>query len=409
MGFSEQIKFLSKLIQYGPVYGSEGQLKTAKAIENQLNEFGWDRVWLQKFKADDLSSIHEYIPVSNLSSNYIKDANKEKLNVIAIADSGKPGPTLILNGHYDVEPIIDSSDWIESWNSGLIKNGKIWGRGASDMLGGLTSQIYIASEFARQKKKWKGKIIFTAVTDEEIGGNGTLSALLFMRSKGLINDSENTYCLIAEPSNQVIANETLGFMHMIIKVSGLARHIAGATRYDNALYSAIELINEFDKVIEEITKMHGTPKNDMIYNFGVIKGGVDAATPIDSISLEATVFYPSNIEYEKLKRFIIDQIQKKNIRLSIRFSDFYFNGQRSPSNSLSRALIHTTPNKGIVMGKFNSPCDARLFDAFGIKNVITYGPGSLAQAHTVNEFIKIENIEEYNTHIAGALKLLLKE
>lgn len=103
-------------------------------------------------------------------------------------------PTLILNGHMDVVPTGDLKRWKFPPYSGDIREGKILGRGATDMKGGLTSIIAAFTAISNVVEKLPGKLILTAVPDEETGGEHGSSWLV---KTGKV---QGEACLIGEPS-----------------------------------------------------------------------------------------------------------------------------------------------------------------------------------------------------------------
>ncbi len=397
----QQTTFLSSLIQTGPLYESaSGQLACAEMLSAELTGFGWDDVNLHCYRAGELANHPSYVPVASFGEQYAADESRVKTNVIGVIEADSPGKTLILNGHYDVEPIANPDKWDAPWNSGEVRQGRVWGRGAADMLGGLSSQLYVASRFAQDRKSWAGRIIFNAVADEEVGGNGTLASLLELRSGGLLNGPDIA-CLIAEPSDRVIGLESLGFLHMIVKAQGEARHMAGGQLRDNVLYKILEVINDFDKSLGQAIRTVNSEAQHARHTFGIIGGGTDAATPMDSIQAEATILYPVDTPAAELQKEIARLLLPRGVEVS--FSDFNFAGQRSLRGPLVRSLDVTRLDDTISLGIFPSPCDARLFSDFGIREVVTYGPGSLAQAHAANEFIELDAISSYNTHLEMAM------
>lgn len=405
-----QTQFLSKLIQTGPLYASsDGQQECARQLAEKLEEFEWDTVVVQDYTAGQLVDDPNYVPVQSFGGQYADDRDRPKQNVIGVLRGAKPGKTLLLNGHYDVEPIIHPERWERPWSSGSIIDGKIWGRGASDMLGGLSSQLYVASRLAKTRSEWSGQIIFNAVADEEVGGNGTLASLRTLRDDGFLDEPESTSCLIAEPSSATIALESLGFLHMILRAQGVARHMAGAALRENVLYDMIDVITDFSGVLHAAADRANVDRDKFWHAFGLIQGGIDAATPMPEITAESTVFYPADITVQQVRELIAEQLKTNHPAIESSFSDFYFDGHMSKKQELAELLSKTAPLDSIQTGIFPSPCDARLFEAFGISEVIVYGPGSLAQAHAANEFIKIDDIATYNAHLETALRTHLSD
>ncbi|MFI5270968.1 MAG: M20 family metallopeptidase [Candidatus Saccharimonadales bacterium] len=403
-----QTDFLSQLVQISPLYEDfSAQRNAALAIADRLEIFGWDEVALQRFSAWDLRDDPQYIDVSSFGGEYDADLDRPKNNVVGILRSGKPGKTVILNGHFDVEPVTDKERWTVDGNSGRVVDGNLWGRGSTDMLGGLSSQLYVASRLAADRNNWAGQIIFTAVTDEEIGGNGTLAVLKKLSEEGHLDTDEEISCLIAEPSEGVIALESLGFMLMNLRTRGNVGHLAGAEKSDSAIYPMLEAVDDLETILRTSAQNIFPDSDGLPFNIGSLNGGFDAATTMSSLVAESVVFYSVDIGANALRESISAEISKRAGGLEVEFPDLSFDGHRSSYGDLARALVTSRPNPLIETGIFPSPCDARLFGPFGIDNVVIYGPGSIKQAHAVDEHISIGDIDQYNTHLEAALRQYL--
>ncbi|MBM3596589.1 MAG: M20 family metallopeptidase [Alphaproteobacteria bacterium] len=96
--------------------------------------------------------------------------NKIMPNIVASFDSGKPGKHLVLNGHIDVFPVADEERWKNGAWSGKVVDGKLYGRGSSDMKCGTTASIFTYRYLHRIKDQLKGKLTLTCVSDEETFG-----------------------------------------------------------------------------------------------------------------------------------------------------------------------------------------------------------------------------------------------
>lgn len=404
-----QLSLLQQLIKSGPVYLSpSGQDDCADKIATSLSDLGWE-VDTPVYRSDDLADNPLRVPVESFGDDYKNDGSREKKIVIGTIDSGKPGRALILNGHYDVEPVATPEAWREDWNSGVIRDGRVWGRGASDMLAGLTSQISVASSFISNKRHWAGKIILTAVPDEEIGGNGTVAAINELSKRSVFTaDPSDILCLIAEPSDKTIGLKSYGFMHAVLESAGISRHMAGGIQSDNALYDTIKVITDFENILERVRYKIDRNAPRLLHTFGIIHGGTDAATPMSNVVSEATVLYPPETPASLLQSLISQDVHETASRSIMRFSDFLFDGQATPANILADSLIATNKAKTAEVGVFPSPCDARIFTQSGIEKVVIYGPGSLSQAHIVDEYVDVESIRHYNRHLKVALWTCMK-
>ena len=80
------------------------------------------------------------------------------------------GPRLMYNGHIDTKPVGDLSKWNTDPLNPVIKDGFLYGLGASDMKGGVAALLYAAAAIARVQDKLKGSLLLVLTGDEEAGG-----------------------------------------------------------------------------------------------------------------------------------------------------------------------------------------------------------------------------------------------
>lgn len=114
-------------------------------------------------------------------------------NLVAVLKGSGEGKSIILNGHIDVVPEGNRLDWSDSPYSGKVKDGKIYGRGTTDMKGGNVALLMAIEALVKNNVKLKGDVIFQSVIEEESGGAGTLAAFL----RGYKADG----AIIPEPTN----------------------------------------------------------------------------------------------------------------------------------------------------------------------------------------------------------------
>lgn len=246
----------------------------------------------------------------------------------------------------------------------------------------------------------------TAVCDEEIGGNSTLKTLLWMKEKEILNGE--VAALIAEPSDRLVCRESLGFVHLKLEATRQSTHMGVAERKNNALYDIVKIIDAFPTMLEAACRAvgHSDERNKVIFNWGSISGGQDAAIPLGSVKLEGVIFLPEALNNSAFYESLLQEIYLvSGDVIKAEFSSFNFSGALSCENFIGEALLnkrfhseeyHASP------GLFPSPCDARLFKAFSVP-VTIYGPGSLAQAHAINEHISLQELENYAKHCIASL------
>jgi acetylornithine deacetylase len=138
------------------------------------------------------------------------------------------GPALILNGHVDVVPIGDVTQWTVPPFVATIRDGQVFGRGACDMKGGIAAALAALAALAAARVTLDGRVALQSVIAEEDGGAGTLATIL----RGHRGDG----ALSMEPTELMLAPAHAGALSFRIRVTGLSAH--GCVREEGV--SAIE-------------------------------------------------------------------------------------------------------------------------------------------------------------------------
>lgn len=138
------------------------------------------------------------------------------------------GPSLMLNGHVDVVPAGDPDAWSYPPWMATVTDGRVYGRGAVDMKGGLACGLHAAKAIVDAGVDPPGRLLVTSVVGEEDGGTGTLATL----EHGVWADA----AVIMEPTCLTVAPAQAGALSFRLIVRGLSAH--GATREQGV--SAIE-------------------------------------------------------------------------------------------------------------------------------------------------------------------------
>jgi succinyl-diaminopimelate desuccinylase len=148
----------------------------------------------------------------------VEEVEPGRQNIIATVDSGNPGPVLMLEGHTDVVSEGERSSWSRDPFGAQIADGRIYGRGACDMKGGVAVALLTAKAFRTSKIPFRGKIRLGFVCDEE----GMMIGIKDFIRKGHADDV--SAALVPEPEENQLCISMKGAMRAVVRVHGKMAH-----------------------------------------------------------------------------------------------------------------------------------------------------------------------------------------
>ncbi|WP_137702728.1 acetylornithine deacetylase/succinyl-diaminopimelate desuccinylase family protein [Marimonas lutisalis] len=347
----------------------------------------------------------------------IGDSDKyPRWNLIARKEGAQPGECVHFNSHIDVVEV--GRGWTTDPFGGEVKDGKIYGRGACDMKGGLAASIVAAEAFIAICPDFRGAIEISGTADEESGGFGGVA---YLAEKGWFSPERVQHVIIPEPLNKDrICLGHRGVWWAEIETHGEIAHgsmpFLGdcAVRHMGAVMSEMET-SLFPALAQKRTDMPVVPEGakQSTLNINSIHGG-EAEQEADYTGLPSPCV-PDSCRMVIDRRFLIeediDEVQEE-IHAVLRRVQESRENFRYDVRELQRVLPTMTEKsapvvqsvaKAIadVMGKeadyVVSPgtYDQKHIDRIGrLKNCIAYGPGILDLAHKPDEYVGIDDMVE---------------
>ncbi|WP_326512518.1 YgeY family selenium metabolism-linked hydrolase [Clostridium intestinale] len=167
-------------------------------------------------------------------------------NIIGHIKGSEEGKKILFDGHIDTVPVPDESKWTHNPYGGEIVDGKIYGRGTSDMKGQLSAMIVAAACFAEDiKKDFKGDIYVAGVVHEEI-----FEGIASRKISEAVNPD---YVVIGESSELNLKIGQRGRAEIVIETFGKPAHSANPEKGINAVYKMSKII---EKIQELETPVH---------------------------------------------------------------------------------------------------------------------------------------------------------
>ena len=200
---------------------------------------------------------------------------KDRPDVVGTLRGTGGGRSLILNGHIDTMPFDHIEEWVTHPLEPKIIDGKLYGRGAGDMKGGLCAALSALYGLQERGVKLKGDVIVESVVDEEGGGNGTMACIL----RGYKADA----AIISEPTELEIMPAHMGWLFYRIHVKGKALHSSMKWKGVNAIEKMMKIM----QALQELERQWCMEKRSAILppptiNFGTIEGGMAGSVVADS-------------------------------------------------------------------------------------------------------------------------------
>ncbi|HJA35937.1 MAG TPA: ArgE/DapE family deacylase [Firmicutes bacterium] len=370
-----------------------------------------------KFICDFLDSYH--IPYE------IVRPVPDRPNILATFGK-KGGKRVVFNGHCDVVPAGDPAKWDFPPYSGEIRDGRILGRGTSDMKCGLASSLYAIAMLAKHNAELQGEILYTIVPDEETGGYyGTQ----WLFEHGYI---QGDWGIVPEPTGyDNIEVGQKGNLGIHITMSGRSAHGSLAPYVgQSAVERMMELLQELKvlreikgeyqgeiaqvmevskKAIQDIQKVPGVENclDHVTVNFGVIQGGTKYNMVADSCEADIDCRVPIGVPGEKVQQKVAEIIEKLGLQDCCKVE--YRGGRTGNYCSIQDPLVVSAKRCAKELMDVDLICayqwassDTRYFREAGI-STIQYGPSNAEGIHTYNETVDVKDVVNACKMYAGMI------
>jgi len=152
-------------------------------------------------------------------------------SLIGRIKGGGPGRRLIFNGHLDTFPILENLPWTVPPLGGVLKDGKLYGRGVCDMKGGMACSLLAATLLAEHRDAWSGEIVLTLAGDEE--NMGSLGTGWMLEHVPHARGDANICGDVGSP--RVVRFGEKGLMWVEVEATGSPAHGAHVHRGTNAI------------------------------------------------------------------------------------------------------------------------------------------------------------------------------
>ncbi|MFT5869950.1 MAG: succinyl-diaminopimelate desuccinylase [Paracoccaceae bacterium] len=335
-------------------------------------------------------------------------------NLVARHEGPRPGECVHFNSHHDVVEV--GHGWTVDPFGGVIKNGRIYGRGSCDMKGGLATSIIAAEAFIAAHPDYCGAIEISATADEESGGYGGVA---YLAEKGYFSPTRVQHVIIPEPLNKDrICLGHRGVWWAEVETKGRIAHGSMPFLGDSAIRHMGAVLEEIETYLYPLlatkhTAMPVVPEGarQSTLNINSIHGG-EAEQDADYTGLP-TPCVADRCRIILDRRFLIEEdladvkaevanmlekikAERPNFEYEIR--DLFevhpnMTDRDAPIVRTVQQAIETVLKTEAQFVVSPGTYDQKHIDRIGkLKNCIAYGPGILDLAHQPDEWIGIQDM-----------------
>jgi succinyl-diaminopimelate desuccinylase len=351
-----------------------------------------------------------------------------RANVVARFDGRSPGPTVHFNSHIDV---VEAGDgWTVDPFQGIVRDGRVYGRGACDMKGGLAASIVAADAFLAVYPDFSGAIEISGTADEESGGFGGVAHLARL---GYFSKPRVDHVIIPEPLDKDrICLGHRGVWWAEIETKGeiahgsmpflgdcAIRHMGAVVEaFEKELFPALDRKQTAMPVVPEgarrstmnINSVHGGQTEDF-------KPGLPSPNVADSCRLTIDRRFLLEEDIGEVKgevRTILERLKRERPKFDYELRDVMevlptMTERDAPVVTAVaegiRAVFGKEPDYVISPGTYDQKHVARIGH---LHDCIAYGPGRLDLAHRPDEWVGIADMAESAKVMAISLDVLLR-
>lgn len=402
----ELIHFAQEIVRI-PTENPPGRYypECAEAIGNMMKKIGCDVEYVN-------------VPEELLSELAPNGEGLPRVNVIGKYKGIYDRPNIHFSGHYDVVPA--GIGWSVNPYEGIVKDGKLYGRGSSDQKSGIISQIFAIYALKKAGIKLQGTILSSATPDEETGGEAGMGYLV---SNGYLNRENTDYCVITECLDvDKVCLGHRGTLWFEVITRGVQCH--GSMPYEgvNAIENMTKLLNAIDEKIKpQLMSDSKYPIQPVECRKSTLTvTTIEAGNKVNTVPNYCRATFDWRLIPEQSVKWAKEEIISicENIKKEDSDFDYEFNvimevdptivpddtnvvnaflkaGSEYLNKEMSFSLSPGSDDQKYVVKEGN------------IEQCIVYGPGPLTLAHKVDEYVEIEDLKNSAKIMALAAVMLL--
>lgn len=347
---------------------------------------------------------------SNGIQSEIVSPHPEKPSVVARIEGALPGRHVVFNGHIDTFPAGDISQWRKDPFGGEVSDGKLYGRGAADMKGGVAASMAAALILNEMKSSMSGRVSFTCVSDEEVNGPWGTHYLL-ENYPDLFGDA----LINGEPSStEHVRIGEKGIFQILLTLRTHGGHGAYAGLKSNAILDMQDVLRDLlsfesdappvlahvremmERARESYESVLGPGAMDAALrpslNVGLISGGIMVNMVPEKCEAQLDFRLPPGVDCAFVKKWLAHKLERyPGVDYSIiKECDTYLTDPNHELVAIAKQCAEETTGRPAYVNYSLGGTEACLWRAKGVP-AVTYGPNHHNMA-SPDEYILVEEL-----------------
>jgi acetylornithine deacetylase ArgE len=319
-------------------------------------------------------------------------------NIVARLD-GAVGEVVMLEAHQDTVPVDGMT--IDPWKP-QVRDGRLYGRGACDIKGGMTAMLGALARLAEERPSNRPTVIMACTVNEEHGYSGASELpKLWAEGADSIVPRRPDVAIVAEPTDLQVVVAHKGAVRWRCRTHGLAAHSSQPARGKNAIYGMAPVLLALERYAGRVGNM--VPEHPLCgqatLSVGTIQGGLSVNTVPDTCTIEIDRrLLPgedARAVYEQVLAYLRDAVKsdyevehEHPYLLGMALADTHNGALADRLTTVLRRVLGRGEKIGVPYGT-----NASRIAPAGVPTVV-FGPGSINQAHTADEWLSLDELSK---------------